>query len=108
MQVIPVMYVLFQIFKSLRNINPIPNVHIFYTTARMTDLPDWYEYNHTDRVPELLAVAQPGYGIFTVGIYPFPVCFIAYFAIALSVLEKEGKASSSSIRFRLEAGNKWI
>ncbi|VDM64506.1 unnamed protein product [Angiostrongylus costaricensis] len=54
-----------QVYSQLRNHTPIPNVKIYYTTPKIGDLPEWYHYGKSVRVPDLVLVAQPGYAILT-------------------------------------------
>ncbi|KJH43889.1 type I phosphodiesterase / nucleotide pyrophosphatase, partial [Dictyocaulus viviparus] len=64
-QLIPLPGRTHQIYSQLRNYTPIPNVKIYYTTPKESDLPEWYHYKKSATVPDLVLIAQPGYAIFT-------------------------------------------
>ncbi|CAD6196696.1 unnamed protein product [Caenorhabditis auriculariae] len=54
-----------QIYSQLRHHNPIPNVRVYYTTQKVSDMPDWYNYKKSENVADLVLVADPGYAIVT-------------------------------------------
>ena len=55
-----------QVFNILRRKNVIPQVKVYRTDARQSDLPDWYWYYRSERIAPLLLISLPGYSIRTV------------------------------------------
>lgn len=55
-----------QVYSQLHDHNPIPNVHVYYTTPKSGNLPDHYHFKKSDIVADLVLLADPGYAVVTV------------------------------------------
>ncbi|VDD97602.1 unnamed protein product [Enterobius vermicularis] len=54
-----------QVYIQLRHISPIPGVKIYRTSKNADEIPEWYLYQESDVVPQLVLIATPGYAIYT-------------------------------------------